>query len=150
VDLAAALEHSREARMNTTNITRKVAGRTFSVEVPAVEHAEHGHGVLAPDLQRAEVAIAATLALEGPVHAESFRFMRGALGIAAKDLAELLGVTPETVSRWENGAGEVNRSAWLTLGTIALERAGRPTMTQERMAKIAEGKKPPKERRVDL
>jgi DNA-binding transcriptional regulator YiaG len=139
--------------MTTTNATkstikRKVAGRTFTVEVPAVRDAEYGDTVSLADLARAELEIASQLALEGPVSGEAFRYMRGALGIQAKDLATLLDVTPETVSRWENGARDLDRGAWIALGGMALEKAGKPTVTRERLERAARTEKPPRERHL--
>ena len=39
---------------------------------------------------------------------EEIRFCRKAIGKSGKDLALLLGVKPETVSRWENGKQPIN------------------------------------------
>jgi DNA-binding transcriptional regulator YiaG len=136
--------------MTTKTITRTVANRVFSVEVPAKPDPEHGTLITTEALGRAEMAIATALALEGPVHGEAFRFMRGALGMTAKALAELLGVAPETVSRWETGERDVDRGAWLTLGSLVLERAGQPPAVQVRMSRLAQEYVAPRERRVDL
>jgi DNA-binding transcriptional regulator YiaG len=136
---------------DTKPITRKVSGRIISVDVPVSTDRESGeHTVHAKDLGRAELAIASLLAQEGPVDGESFRFMRGALGIAARALAPLLGVAHETISRWENAARDVDRAAWLALGDLVLEAAGKPTDARARMERIAGGKKPPKARHVSL
>jgi DNA-binding transcriptional regulator YiaG len=62
----------------------------------------------------------------GVVSGATFRFLRHALGLQAKELAPLLGTTPETLSRWENGAREVDRAAWLAVALmVADERDGR-------------------------
>jgi DNA-binding transcriptional regulator YiaG len=39
------------------------------------------------------------------------RFLRKYLGWSGKDFAQFMGVTPETVSRWENGAGRIGETA---------------------------------------
>ena len=48
--------------------------------------------------------------------------MRKAVGIQAKDLARLLQRTPETVSRWENGRGEIEPLAWLLLDALVHDK----------------------------
>ncbi len=98
---------------------------------------------------RADLAIAAELALAGPIHKDTFKFMRGALGETAKAVAALLGVSAETVSRWETGARDVERCAWLVLGNLVLERSGKPASSRARLERIAR-EAPPKEVRVQL
>jgi DNA-binding transcriptional regulator YiaG len=45
------------------------------------------------------------------LNGDEVRFLRKALGWKAKELAEKLQVTPESISRWENGAQLINSSA---------------------------------------
>lgn len=127
--------------MNTKEITRRIAGRTMTVVVPAELDPEHGLTVAIGDLVRAELEMASMLALEGPMKGAAFKFMRVTLGLPAKDLARLLTVTPETVSRWENGARAVDLAAWMTLGALVLERAGKPTETMKRLDRLAARRK---------
>ncbi len=47
--------------------------------------------------------LAARIALIGVADGKALRFMRKQAGFKAKEFAKLIGVTPETVSRWENG-----------------------------------------------
>ena len=138
--------------MNKTQpITRKVSGRVFSVDVPVTVDPETGELEVAfADAQRAELAIASALAGEGPVDGESFRFMRAALGLPARKVGHLLGVSVETISRWENGARDVDRAAWFALGELVLEAAGRPVNARARMERIADGNKPSRDRLVEL
>lgn len=99
----------------------------FSVVVPCVRCEACGVVTIAPaDSERAELAVAYALAAHGPVTGPAFRHMRNALGIARGDMARLLGVAPETVSRWEHGDRAVDRAAWLLVSTLVDERrAGR-------------------------
>jgi len=53
---------------------------------------------------------------------EAFRFMRKAAGLRAKELAELLDVTPETISRWEKEHRQPDRKAMMVLGDLVLDR----------------------------
>ena len=137
--------------MATKPITRKISGRVLSVDVPIKVDPESGEPVLEPGvLGKADRAIAALLAQEGPVDGESFCFMRRSIGAQAKDLAALLGVSPETVSRWETGARDVDRFAWIVLGDLVLEAAGKSIETRARLERLASGAKPPRERHVEL
>lgn len=135
----------------TKPITRKISGRTFTVEVPVRwdEEAED-YVVDSDDLGAADLSMAAALALEGPVDSQSLRFMRAAIGLEQRRLAEFLGVRPETVSRWENDVTAVDRGAWLLVATLVLERAGQQVPTIERLERLLSGAKPEPEVRIPL
>lgn len=129
----------------THTITRKFSGRTLSVVVPTRLDPETGERLVGLEhAKAAELVIATELALHGPVDGKSFRFMRGAIGMKSAELAELLGVRPETVSRWERSVVNVDRAAWMTLGGLVLERVGAPVALRERLEWVKEGKRPPK------
>lgn len=111
-----------------------VAGRTFIARLPAYSCSSCGEVLVSGALlARFELAAASALAQEGPIHGESFRFLRKALGMRAMDLAALLGVTPETVSRWESGKHELDRSTWATVGALVLDHLDQRNTTQERL-----------------
>ncbi|MDP2340417.1 MAG: helix-turn-helix domain-containing protein [Deltaproteobacteria bacterium] len=133
----------------TITITRKVDGRTYSIEVPAVERVPGEVGVEFAVGQAAEVAIAAAVA-EAPPSPAGLLYIRRALGLTAARLAELLGVRAETISRWENAATPFDRAAWVAVGDLALERAGRPSSALSRMEALIAGREPPKRVRVEL
>ena len=129
-------------------LRRKIAGRTYTVDVP-VHVAEDGELVVsARDAAGGDLAIAAAIAAEGPVLGETFSWMRRAIGLQAKVLAELLDVRPESVSRWERGERPMDRAAWLLLADIVLDKAGRRLPAMELMSRIANNSAPPKEIRV--
>lgn len=86
--------------------------------------------------------------MNGPVDNESFRFLRKKSGVKAAELAELLGVRPETVSAWETGRSAVNRAAWMVVAQIALDRLEGGAPMRERLEAIAKGRRPKK--RVNL
>src|SRR5690349_17652022 len=65
-------------------------------------------------------AVAEDLARRGPVSGESFRFIRKAIPLQPIELARMLGVTIETVNRWEAGRRDMDLAAWLVVATIAL------------------------------
>lgn len=74
------------------------------------------------EIGRFELRVAATLARAGNVSGPSFRFMRKALGYQAKEMIDVIGTPPETISRWEKGARDVDRFAWVTLATMVVEK----------------------------
>jgi hypothetical protein len=135
--------------MPTKTIVHKVAGRTYSVDVPTIERVPGEIGIAAAVALAADAAVAAAVA-EGPPSAAGFVFIRRALGLTAARLGELLGVRAETISRWENEVAAFDRTDWLALGDLALERAGRPPAALARMEALADGKQPPKQIRVEL
>lgn len=120
-------------------LKRKIAGRTYSVDVP-VRVADDGEEVVDGEVAaNADLAIAAAIAEQGPVAGETFAWMRRAAGLQAKVLAELLDVRAESVSRWERGDRPMDRAAWLLLADHVLERAGKRMSVLELMKKIASG-----------
>jgi len=85
------------------------------------------------EVQRQEREIAAVLVARGVRTAAEFKFVRKVAGFRATEIAELLGVRPETVSRWERGEAEVPRSAAFALG----ELFDRPRVTREKLEAFA-------------
>jgi DNA-binding transcriptional regulator YiaG len=136
------------AKKKKTTLERKIAGRTYVVAVDAHVAADGVEVIQAKDLAAVDLAIAAAIAGEGPVVGETFSWMRRAMGLQAKTLAELLDVRPESVSRWERGERPMDRAAWLLLAEVVLDRAGRTVPPLELMTKIAANTRPP--RRVDV
>src|SRR5262245_23321865 len=109
----------------TKTLSRMISGKKYTERVAARWEPEINDWTIhATEVGRAELAMAARVAEIGAVDGESFSWMRGVLGLQAKVLAELLDVRPETVSRWENGAVPVDRTAWFALSELVLERAG--------------------------
>ena len=135
--------------MPVTIFSRKIDGRTFSVEVPTVERVPGEVGVAAEVVGAVECAIASAIVL-GPPSAAGFKFVRRALGLTAVRLAELLGVRAESISRWENSVVPFDRATWIALGDLALERVGRPVTALARMEGLAAGAAAPKQVHVEL
>jgi hypothetical protein len=80
-----------------------------------------------------ERAIAGELARRGPVCDETFRWIRKAAGIERGDLAQVLGVTPETIAGWESERRPIDRSAWLLVATIVLDGVEGPRAMRTRL-----------------
>src|SRR5262249_34268170 len=75
------------------------------------EHGDGG-GIVVPDVMALEAAMAvARVTVSTKLSGEEIRFLRKALGMKAVDLAKFLDVTPETFSRWENGAIPISTNA---------------------------------------
>ncbi len=126
----------------------EVAGRHYSSPVAALR-CPGCRAILfeAGALSAFERAVAAHLACHGPVDGESFQFLRKAARLTATDLAVHLGVTPETISRWENGRRAVDRAAWLVVGSLVLDQTPHRDDLRRRLDTLA---KPSRAKRVRL
>lgn len=107
----------------TDELLVETARRTFVVPVSVRVCEECGRRLLPLEAAaQAELRVAAWLAVHGVRDQEVFRFMRKALGLRGVDLAELLDVTPETISRWERGALPTEQRAFALLAALVCER----------------------------
>ena len=117
----------------TERAIRSVAGYTFVADVPASTCKKCGESMIDyTPLHLFNLAIAGKLAKLGASSGDAFKFMRKAIGMKASDLAALLHVVPETVSRWETGQRNVDYGAMVVLGAIVLDRIENKTMTLDR------------------
>jgi DNA-binding transcriptional regulator YiaG len=131
-------------------LKRRIAGRTYSVVIP-VHVADDGELVIdGTTAANADLAIASAIASSGPVLGETFSWMRHAVGLQAKVLADLLDVRAESVSRWERGERPMDRAAWLLLADLILERAGKRLPVLELMTRIASSSAVPKNVNVPM
>lgn len=118
----------------TEREVRSVAGYTFVADMPASACDKCGESVIDyTSLHLFNLAIAGKLAELGASSGEAFKFMRKAMSMKAADLAALLQVVPETVSRWETGQRNVDYGAMLVLGAIVLDKLENKTMTLDRL-----------------
>ena len=85
------------------------------------------------DQERAELVAGAEDIRVGFRHGRTFGWTRRALGLRAADLAGLLDVSAETVSRWENGHRAVDRSVWNTVADLVEDRLAGRTVTADRL-----------------
>ena len=69
-----------------------------------------------------DLDIARKLAEMGARNKDAFRFMRRALGYTAAAMSELLGVEPETLSRWENGKRAIPSCPMALMASLVLDR----------------------------
>jgi putative zinc finger/helix-turn-helix YgiT family protein len=104
----------REFEEKRKTETIEAADMKFAAEVPVDVCAKCGHEYLhGPAMVEFERRVAVELARRGAPMPETFRRLRKALGLRAADLAALLEVRPETISRWENGQTEVDWPSYL-------------------------------------
>jgi YgiT-type zinc finger domain-containing protein len=104
-----------------------LAGAMFEARLPALV-CPCGEAYLdCVVLEQFELSVAAELGRLGWAGAEAMRFARKALGYSATNMAALLGVSLETVSRWENGKVPVDTRSFVLLCRLAQDRLdGRP------------------------
>ena len=97
----------------------EVAGRSYVARVQgwrcSVCQEEAFEGA---DLHRFELGIVRDLAQHAEPSASAFRRMRRILGFSSSELAALVGVALETVSRWENGVRAVDALSFRVLGPV--------------------------------
>lgn len=122
-------------------LTDTVDGHVFTASVHGEKCPECGEDFTpVTELERFELAVARALSA-APATGQAVRYMRKALGLKGVELAELLGVTPETVSRWEADKHPIDRGSWALLGLLAADRAA-GTWTTENALKSAAKARP--------
>lgn len=110
----------------------KVGSHVFTAKVKALKCRSCGEVFFdGPSLERFELRVAVELARSGESSGEVMRFMRKAGGLRALELSDLLGVTPETVSRWETGKRPMEHRAMAVLSALILDAWDGRTATLE-------------------
>lgn len=128
--------------------SRKLFGRTFASQLSGSRCLDCGETYVdAMELLRFELGIAAHIAEHGPLSGESLSWMRRALGYTGEQLAAMLNVRPETLSRWEHGKRDVDRNAWLTTAALVSDEVEGKAGTRERIEALS---RPPRMKRVTL
>jgi putative zinc finger/helix-turn-helix YgiT family protein len=112
----------RAVREGDVTLTREVGEHVFSATVSGLVCSACGESITdLADGERFDLAVAEILAEAAPT-GDAFRFLRKLVGLRARDLARMLGITGDTISRWENGKHGIDRAAFFVLGQIARER----------------------------
>ena len=113
---------------------RTVAGTTFTADADVDGCAGCGEVYIPASLMIAfERSIAAELARRGPVSDETFRWIRKAAGVERGELAQILGVTPETIAGWEAERRPIDRAAWLLVAAMVLDSVEGPRPIRSRL-----------------
>jgi DNA-binding XRE family transcriptional regulator len=103
-----------------------------------------------PDLERASLIASAEAIRQGVRDGPTLRFIRKALGLRTAELGELLGISAEAVSQWENGQRAAERSVWITVGDLVSDELAGVTTTFDRLRTFAEPRMPQAPVRVPL
>jgi len=99
------------------------------------------HEAIIPRVEQLHVAIAATIARKPPrLLPEEIRFLRRHLGWSGGDFAAHLGVSRETVSRWETGATPMGPVAERLLRLAAVTRLPGESDTLSVLRHVARGR----------
>jgi putative zinc finger/helix-turn-helix YgiT family protein len=119
-------------RPGLVEIRREVGDHAFITNVDGRRCTDCGEvSFKGTDLARFETAVAVALAEAGESSGEALRWMRKALDLRAVDLAQLLGVTPETISRWETGRVTIDKGALALVGLMVMDLARGNTGTMD-------------------
>lgn len=118
----------------TVEASREVAGHRFVAGLPARQcKACNEISYDAFVLERFDLHVANRLVESGVGTGSAFRFLRKALGFRALDLAELLDVSTETLSRWETEKRPVDRGALTVLAACVRDALAGRTETLDTM-----------------
>ncbi len=133
--LQVAATFSRGISTKTLGSTSRPGGRddlTFEGTVAGVRcSACGGHVYDGPDLGRFERLVALRLLSLGISTGAEARFLRKNAGIKALDLAAMLGVTPETISHWENGKSQPSPSELAVILQLTREELERDVRSRK-------------------
>ena len=98
------------------------------------------HEVVIPRIEQLHQAIAnAVIAKKARLSAAEVRFLRKHLGWSGADFARHMGVTPETVSRWENGREPIGPVADRLLRLMVVTKAPKREYSIEALAALEDG-----------
>ena len=135
----------------TAENSREVGGHLFVAFLPAqactaCDKLYFDNNVL----ERFELHVAGKLADAGVSTGPAFRFMRKSLGMRATDLAALLDVSAETISRWETEKRAVDRGALALVGALVRDNLEGRTSTLEQLRALREPRPLAKTIQLDL
>lgn len=100
-------------RRTRRNVPYRSLPGTILLDLEVWECAECGeHEIVIPSINELEEVLARTVAEKpGRLKPNEIRFLRKHVGWSGADFARCIGVTPETVSRWETGAVQMGPPA---------------------------------------
>lgn len=80
---------------------------------------------------------------DGPLAPKEIRFLRKYLGLSGADFAKRIQVSPETLSRWENGKADMGRPYEGLLRLMVFNQVPVTHYPTEKLQRIEEGKRSP-------
>jgi hypothetical protein len=135
----------------TAEIDRVIGGCTFKATIPCTRCPKCEEEVYAGgDLAAFDLAVAGELAGLELSTPDAFKFMHGALELTSVELAELLDVSPETISRWEHGKCPIDSRANALVSGMVLDAMEGSRKTMDRLRARRRASKVPTEIRLDL
>ncbi len=124
--------NGRELSEGPQSVALEVGPRSFEGEAPGWSCASCAESYIhGPDLGHFEQLVAEWLAQHGFESGKELRFIRKVIGLRASDLAELLGVTSETVSHWETGKHQADVETRTALSGLLLDKIAGTTATRD-------------------
>ena len=94
------------------------------------------HYTSAPDMKRFELAVASYLAYVGKPVGEMVAFIHRVLGYTSSEMAKLLDISPEHLSRMEHGKRDIDHRIWILLGALAIDAYNGKEDTLIRLKKL--------------
>jgi DNA-binding transcriptional regulator YiaG len=118
-----------------------VGEQVFSGEIPAriCEHCGAARHHI-DDLVRFEHAVARRFLKEARPSGPGLAFARETARLQSQELARLLGVAPNSVSRWEHGRNPIDRATWATVLQLAREQLDGLSDTRESLEALGRKK----------
>lgn len=124
---------------STAEASLEVTGHRFVAAVPAKRCSSCNRVYFEPSaLERFDRRVAVALADAGASSGSAFRFMRKSLGLRASELAQLLDVSAETISRWETEKRSVDRGALALVGGLVRDALEGRTSTMRQLRALRE------------
>ena len=129
-----------------------IVGKHRFVTMLAVKQCVRCHTPIVPSesVRGFERAVALRLAESGVSTGAAFCFMRKLLGLRAVDLAGLLDMTPEMISKYENDHAPIDRRALAVLGSLVEDSIAGSTKTRDRLVAMRELAKLAKATRIEI
>ena len=125
-------------------ILGKIAGHTFTSQLPAQVCGKCGEVFFSSRVVAAfDMRVAGALLEAGETTGEALRYIRKVAGIAAAELADLLAVRAETISRWENNKRPIDRGSYAVLRQLVLDRLHGSTATADYLRSLRRPRKLP-------
>ena len=125
-------------------MTRKVVGHTFTALLPAQICGKCGESFFESTVvAEFDLRVAEALLQAGETSGAAIRYIRKAAGIAASELAGLLDVRPETVSRWEHDKRPIDRGSYAVLHQLILDQDHHSTATADYLRSLKRPRKLP-------
>ena len=129
--------------MKTVEMDLTVGGLHFEAKLPRAETQKDA--VEARYLIAFERFVVEKLCKHASPSPDGFKYLRTRTRLKSNEFAELIGVTPETVSRWEHEKNDMPPLAWEVMVSIAEEKLQGRTETLDRLRERQKSRQnPPK------